>query len=398
MSVTDDSVSSHALLAPSGAPTWVYCAGSVEAQRGKRDRSSEYAAEGTAAHELAAWCLTEQRVPTEKLGVTITVVEPDQIYKIQVDEEMCHNVQAYVDYIHTLTATRDMVTAVEHRVYTDIDECSGTADFLAYDQACKQLHVVDLKYGKGHRVEVRDNLQAIIYGWAAGRGIYEKTQTFPEQITLHIFQPRINNVSSHTYTLEEFAPHVERIRKAAEAALTPGAPRTPGDAQCKWCKAKADCPELAAHVHSTVAEAFPVIDDEPVAPDALAEAMSRVDMVKQWVKAVEEKAFDVLRQGLDLPGFKLVAGRSTRKWGQGEDKVLAELKRRKLRVGDITETKLCSIAQLEKKLGREAFAKKVADLVIKPEGKPAIAREDDARPAFNPGDAFPDLSVESTGD
>lgn len=393
MSETNVTPSSHALLAPSGAVTWINCPGSVEAQAGMPDKSSEFAAEGTAAHELAARCLSEERVPTEKLGQTINVEEEDATYTFTVTREMTDNVQAYIDYCQTLTAGTEAIKAVEQKVYTDIDECSGTADFLAYNPAEKHLHVVDLKYGKGVRVEVKDNLQAIIYAWGAGRGIFKSTQEFPQLITLHIFQPRINNVSSHTYTLDEIAPFIDRIRKGAEAALQPGAARVPGEKQCQWCKAKPTCPELGRFVDDTVTHAFP--DLTGMTNTAVAEAMARVDVVKAWVGAVEAKCHEMLSHGLEVPGFKLVAGRSLRKWGQKEDAVLAALKKRKLLVRDLVEQKLKTVAQLEKSLGREVFANKVADLVIKPEGKPTVAKAEDGRPAINPLDQFEDISNES---
>jgi len=386
----------HALLSPSGAERWINCPGSIEAERGLPDSPSEYAAEGTVAHTVGETCILSGEQAESMIGKTFTA----DGFTFTVDHEMAEAVQVYLDHVAGLKAIYhdepELVTAVEQRVYTSIPECYGTADFLLWAPKSRHLHVVDYKHGKGKRVIVKDNLQLLIYAWAAGRGLYNSINAVPERVTIHVVQPRINNVHFEHYTLDELAPFIRRIEQAAEAALQPGAPRVPGEAQCQWCKAKPTCPELGRYVDDTVVQLFPVVGGEiggdSTQPDVLAQAMSRVDLVKAWVKSVEDRVFEMLEVGVPVPGYKLVSGRALRKWGLSDEDVKAELRKRKLKVADIVEQKLKSVAQLEKTLGKKVFNDKVGDLVVKPEGRPVIAVESDPRPAVNNGEQFPDLS------
>lgn len=386
----------HAILAPSAASTWVHCPGALQAQQGCPDKSSVYAAEGTAAHEVAAMALNEDCGASAYLGEVITVEEEDETYEFTVGQEMVDAVDAYLGYARQVIAdsgSEDTITAVEQRVQTSIPACYGTSDLIVYLRDQRHLHVFDLKYGKGIRVDALENLQMIIYGWGAVRGLNNHEQPLPETITLHICQPRLNHFDPYTLDAETFWGSVENIHGAALRALDPeDLERIPGDKQCQWCKAKGSCPELAEHVNNVVKAQFP-IQTQPEGID-LAGAMSQVDLVKSWVKAVEAKVFDALSLGVAVDGYKLVAGRSTRKWGQDDETVMAELRKRKLRVKDITEQSLLSVAKLEKSLGKQAFAKKAADLVVKPAGKPVIAPATDKRPAVQPSEQF-EIQTES---
>jgi len=380
----------HALLSPSGAERWINCPGSVEAQRGLPDRPSEYAAEGTVAHTVGQLCLEKDQQAADYIGKTFT----SDGFTFTVTHEMAEAVQVYLDYIAGMRAVYhdepDLVTAVEQRVKTTVADCHGTADFLLWAPKAKHLHVIDYKHGKGKRVIVKDNLQLLIYAWGAGRGLYQHINALPERVTIHVVQPRINNCHHEHYSLDQMAPFIRQIESAAKAALAPDAPRVPGEAQCQWCKAKPTCPELGRYVNETVVEQFPMRDHQNA--DLLAAAMARVDMVKAWVKSVEDHVFETLSAGLEVTGYKLVPGRALRTWGASEDDIKAELRKRKFKVADIVEQKLKSVAQLEKTLGKKAFNDKVGDLVVKPEGRPVIAVESDPRPAVNNGEQFPDLS------
>lgn len=117
-------------------------------------------------------------------------------------------------------------------------------------------------------------------------------------------------------------------------------------------------------------------------PEQLSSSLTRVPLIKAWVAAVEAAAYSHLEQGQHLPGYKLVEGRSLRKW-RDESEVYHRLTEAGLDGEDIYESKLISVAQAEKTLGRKAFAELMNDLVEKPAGKPSVVPEDDNRPALN---------------
>jgi len=403
----DQIIPQHSKLSPSGAATWLGCPGSVEAQAGLPDTSSFFAAEGTAAHELAAWALTEDRIPHEREGQVIVVEEEDEDYEITVSEDMCDHVQSYIDGINLLRAATTPTKrweAIETRVFTPVDECNGTADYMMYDVASDHLHIMDLKFGKGIKVKAEANKQLMIYGWGAGRAIYKKFSKIPAHFTLHISQPRIGNYDDVTYDQETFIGLVGEIEQGALLALQPDAPRIPGTAQCRWCKAKATCPELNGFVIETVTHEFPIIEGELAAggrgadphiyEERLAIAMDRVDLVKGWAKAIEGAVFSALEEGLAIEGYKLVEGRSSRGWSLDEAEMNLELRKRKykLKVADFTEQKLLTAPALEKRLGKKNFTDKLRDLVSKPAGKPTLAESSDKRPAIFPAEQFADIT------
>ena len=386
----DQILPQHSKLSPSGAATWMNCPGSVEAQEGLPDSSSFFAAEGTAAHELAAWSLIEDRIPHEREGTVIVVEEEDEDYEITVSGDMCDHVQSYIDGINVLRASTTpdkRWEAIETRVFTPIKECNGTADYMLYDVEGDVLHIMDLKFGKGVLVKAEDNKQLMIYAWGAGREIYKKFNKIPAHFVLHISQPRKGNFDDVTYDQAKFIELVAKIETGAKVALQPNAPRIPGKLQCRWCKAKATCTELNGYVTETVKE-FPIsdpIDSLELESDQLSEAMSRVDLIKGWAKAVEETVYRLLRNGQDVANYKLVEGRSSRGWALSEAEINTELRKRKykLKVMDFTEQKLLSAPALEKKLGKKNFTDKLGDLVSKPSGKPTLAESTDKRPAIS---------------
>jgi hypothetical protein len=108
-----------------------------------------------------------------------------------------------------------------------------------------------------------------------------------------------------------------------------------------------------------------------------------------WAGAVKEHAQSVLAAGGIVPGYKLVAGRALRRWA---DEKAAGDKLDDILGDEAYVVKLISPSQAEKKLGRKK-AGEIADLIVKPQGKPTLAPEADPRPAID-GAAFNDLNEE----
>ena len=354
----------HAKLSASGAHRWALCAGSRKAEEGVPDTTSPAAAEGTIAHELASE----------------TLIHGDHRLDHYEDQEMAEFVREYTDFCRQISKGAD-TKLIEHRVdFSDfVPGGFGTGDFISIKD--RHADLVDLKYGIGVRVSAQNNLQGLCYslgtqsdfGW-----IYEI-----DTITFTIVQPRLNHIDSWTISVPELLKRGEWLKQRAEEAMTDDAPRTPGESQCRWCKAKATCPALQQLTADTLMVEFDDIS-EATNPDALTEeqlsnALSNKALIIGWLEAVEKTARAKLESGEAFPGWKLVAGRANRRWAD-EDKALAAL------VGILgdpdlaTTTKVLSPAQAEKALGKAKKAE-IADLITTPTGAPTLAPVDDPRPA-----------------
>jgi hypothetical protein len=248
----------------------------------------------------------------------------------------------------------------------------GTADFVKYNPNTKTLDIADYKHGVGVKVYAQNNPQGMLY--ALGM-VSELDFLYDiETVRIHIVQPRLDHIDTWEVGIDELLVFGEEARSAAKIALTPGAPRHPSEKACRFCKHRAACPEFRQHVLSTVDQGA------DLQGQALADALQQVPMVKAWVNAIESAAFDLVDHGGALPGFKLVEGRSVRRWKDEQEafEILAE------HINEPYESKLISVAQAEKALGKKAFAELLGNTVEKAAGKPSLVPDSDKRSALQP--------------
>ena len=362
----------HAQLSPSSATRWMSCPGSVALTKGMLDTSSKYADEGTDAHELAALCLETNTDAVAYLGRVLTEGHT-------VDDDMARHVQSYVHYVRDLAEGGALL--VEQRLpignLTGEKDAHGTTDALITHP--DELTVADLKYGMGEPVQADNNPQLQIYALAALRQ-YELAYDF-KTVRMVIHQPRLGAVSEWVQTVEELEAFAVRVAEAAQYTEDPDAPLVPSTKGCRWCKAKATCPALRAEVDAL----FEVVP-EAAPEDTLATAMSKVDLVDAWSKAVRAETERRLLAGEPVNGFKLVQGRrGARAWG---DKTEAEalLKKLRLKVDEMYDLSLISPTKAEKlheagAIGPRQWSK-VVELVTQSDGKPSVAPVSDKRPAL----------------
>jgi hypothetical protein len=240
------------------------------------------------------------------------------------------------------------------------------------------LHVIDLKYGKGVRVDAEENTQGILYALGALND-YGSFNAF-KQVVITIVQPRLDHVSEWTISIDELNAWGERLKQAAELANLPDAPRTAGEKQCQWCLAKAKCGELKKIAESVMLSNFD--DFTPPNPDTLTDEQLRLaleskKLIVSWLDAVEELVTSQLMSGKLFAGFKLVEGRSTRAWVDDEQ---AAIMLSELLGNEAFEHKLLSVAKAEKVLGKSK-KELIESLSVKPRGSPTLAPDSDKRPS-----------------
>lgn len=356
----------HAKFSASGSAKWFLCAGSIEAEQGLPNKGSIYADEGTAAHELAEICLTMGERASE--WVDKQLIENNAF---TVTQEMADYVQVYVDYVKS---KKGMVLVEQFVDFSRVAPGGfGTCDSLV--MANDTLHVIDLKYGKGVRVDAYNNTQALLYAIGAIDG--HSWRAF-KTIVITIVQPRLDHISEWTFAISDLDSWAERLTQAAEKALLPNAPRTPGEKQCQWCRAKATCPALKVYAEDAMLSQFD--DLSPPNPDTLSDqqlrkALDSKKLILSWLDAVEGLVCERLESGLPFAGFKMVEGRSNRVW---IDEARAASTLGNL-LGDAAfERKLLTVAKAEKVVGKAD--KDVLDtLWNKPPGAPTLVPDTDSR-------------------
>jgi hypothetical protein len=396
----------HAKLSPSSAERWMTCPASVVlSAQFPEDRSSSFAAEGTAAHELAERSLTNGVDPSVYVG---DVIHADG-FDFTVDADMAENVAVYVNFVRGLD-TPGLEALSEYEVKLDIsgitgeEGAEGTSDSVVL--VGNTLCVVDLKYGRGLKVYAAENPQLAIYALAA-LDRYSLTHDI-ESVRLAIVQPRLDHIDvwdAPLAWLEDFRGRVETAagRVALAEDLTDdseplGALVQPSEKGCVFCPAKGSCRALAEHAARSISADFADLDN--VTPEAVKQASAAIltgediarllpclDMIENWCSAVRATATKTLTNGGDIPGYKLVEGRAgARKWG---DPAAAEIYLRKtlrLKTEDAYERSLISPTTAEK-LAKAGKIKprgweKLQDNIVRSAGKPSIAPTTDKRPAI----------------
>lgn len=260
----------HARLSPSGAERWIDCTAAPAAEANYPDQSTEFAAEGTAAHDLSEYCLKGGFMPTHRYGSIITVKETDgKVYKFKVDNEMIHYVEQYIGYVRDVIALFDNPTVlIEKRVYykSISHDGSGTADAIIYgtlkDSGKFVVWVIDLKYGKGVPVYPDDNPQAQLYAIGAIETYYWDFPCEPDEVRVTIHQPRLDGAKEWTTNWADLQKFAERAREAVRIIDSGKGVFAPGEKRCKFCRHRKNCVARAKANAAALKLRFAEEDDE----------------------------------------------------------------------------------------------------------------------------------------
>lgn len=361
----------HALLSASGAHRWLKCPPSALAEAGMPDSTSAAAEQGTVAHALAEW----------KLRRALHQAPSMKPVSDWIDTEMEAHTDDYVAFIQErLREARktcsDPVVLIEQRLDYSyfVPGGFGTGDCVIIAEPA--LQIIDLKYGQGILVETERNPQLMLYALgalAAFEALYEISE-----VTLTIFQPRRSNVDTWTVSVTELKAWAEGVvRPAAELAARGEGCFAAGD-WCRFCKLAPTCRARAeANLALARLEFAPPAELSDV---EISEVLAKLPELKAWASDVEAYALSLaVNQGKTWAGFKLVEGRSIRKYSD-EAKVVETAET--AGVSDIYEKKLKTITALEKQLGKKRFNELLGSLIVKPPGKPTLVPETDKRPAL----------------
>ena len=244
------------------------------------------------------------------------------------------------------------------------------------------LIVIDFKYGKGVPVNAEGNSQARLYA-LGGVNEFGDLYGFQEVRTV-ICQPRLDSLSEEALTRAELLAWGDELRPVAEMAARGEGEFHTGD-WCRFCAARAICAARAAEAMDIFKHGF----DEPrVIPDSDIPGILRVlDTAEDWIKDIRAYALNQAKQGVAYRGYKLVRGkRPGRKW-RNEDEVVNELTRAGYDRDQYEETKLKSVAELEKVMGKTAFEALLGKQVTQGEGALTLVPEDDKRPEYTAAEA-----------
>lgn len=344
------------------------------------DKGSEYAQEGTLAHRLGE-LLLRQRWEGADIATDLAAVEDDPLYSAAMREHM----EGYAAFIEermaeARTRCEDPRIFIEQTVRFDdyVPEGFGTADCIILADGL--MDVIDLKYGQGQPVSAEDNPQMRIYGlgcYLALSWAYEI-----DAIRMTIYQPRLDSVSTDTITREELLAWADtELKPKAVLAWEGKGEFNPGEHQCKWCKLAATCRARAEYQMELAAYDF--ADPPNLTPKEVAAVLIRLPGLLAWAKQVEGYALDAAKSGERFPGFKLVEGRSNRKY-TNEHAISLRLKKAGYSTAEIYKPKeLLGITAMEKLVGKKHLEELVGGLIEKPAGAPTLVPESDKRPELN---------------
>ena len=361
----------HARFSPSAASRRLNCPPSLMLEEQFQDEESVYAAEGTAGHAMAEHLIKKYLKQRTRRPVS-------DYYS----DELLEAVDEYVSFVQgeieeARRVCKDPVFTVEQRVDASeyVEGCFGTADMVIVTDS--YIHIIDLKLGRGVQVDAERNPQLMIYGL----GVLSKAELLydPKVVRLTTFQPRLCHSSTWEIAPEELKKWGEEVLRPRGAMALMGAGEFAAGSWCRFCKARNQCRARAEEFLKLAQMEFrqpALLDDEEIA-----EVLRRSDELAKWAADVYAFAQDeAIIHGKQWPGYKVVEGRSVRKYSSEEEVITAA---QASGYTDIFKKTLIGIGDMERLMGKDEFNRIPGAYVYKPQGKLTLVPDSDKRTAIN---------------
>lgn len=392
----------HAKLSASSAHRWLRCTASPNYEANFPSGTSDYAEEGTVAHSV---CELHARrkflgLSTRKFNSEMRKLREHRLFS----EEMIHTATAYVEYLEEKEMGYTTIPHMAFEVRVDLSEYIpdgfGTCDSTMIGG--DTLHISDYKHGKGVPVSAENNEQMRLYALGALKRYWPIYGDSIKYVSMGICQPRLSDdVSEDRMTVEELLEWGERIKPVAQEAYYGPGQFCPGD-HCRFCRGKAQCRARAVKYSAFAdfkdsipagkvppeqaqlpAEARKVLGLPPILSNAeIGKLLIDAAGLVKWYEELQEYATEALLAGGEVPGWKIVAGKSNRAFKNVDDAIKAVID---LGYDEalLYDRKPKTLSEIEKMLGKKVFNASLADHITKPKGKPTLAQENDKREPYN---------------
>jgi hypothetical protein len=384
----------HAILSPSSASRWLACTPSARQELKYPESSSEFADEGVLAHKLGELMILHKtgEMLDRDFKAALIPIEANKHYNTEMWGYCTDYAEFVIEHFNAARATTpDARLFLERKldVSAYVPDAWGTGDAGIVSQP--KLSIIDLKYGKGVKVDSNQNKQAMIYalGWLND---FEHLYDI-QMVEIIIYQPRISSASPSSH----FEISVNDLKAWADAELRPRALMAfngKGDYQpgehCRFCKAKVHCKALKDFNMDLAKVAFAnvsmvkedLIDPNHLTPADTAKVLDMAPLFINWIDAVKEYALAEANKGTKWPGFKLVEGRANRVI-PFPDEAAQILVKNNFKIAEIYNTKLKGIGDLEKLVGKKDLNTLLFNHIVKPAGAPVLVPATDPRPELN---------------
>lgn len=373
----------HAILSASGAHRWLNCPPSARWEGDLHEiGSSIFAEEGTAAHAVAELELNYRLGNITDFAYDQAFDELKEKYATYYGPSMQEYIDAYVDEVMAqvqMAAEKfgedRTILFTERRLNFSswVPEAFGTGDVVLITP--EYLEIIDLKYGKGVPVSAENNPQLKLYALGAYNDfglIYEF-----DMVRTTIIQPRLDAVSSASYTVETLLDWGEGIKPIAQQAFEGKGEFKAGE-HCRFCKARTQCRARGRYMLE-LADEFQAKPAEQLTPSEMSRILERSADITGWIKEITEYALKEALTGVQWPGYKVVEGRSNRAITD-EQKAVEAFKQAGVPEALLYERKLISLTKMEEEFGKKKVSELIGGLIEKPQGKPTLVPVSDKRP------------------
>ena len=335
-------------LRPSASDIWLNCpasvGNSVEAEKnGIIDYESDYAKEGTMAHDLAFYLLTDKTVDFKDYPIA-----------------MVNYVIPYVDYVERLT---NNAFHYGYEFRGEYKLISGQCD--AYALIRETLHIIDLKYGENLYVNPYQNKQLMTYAIIVKHHLENTEDNISiRNVALHVYQPRMDNIAVSVVAIEELEKFQQKLDETVNNIIHKKGLYYQMGSHCTFCKGVSECSELKELIFKIITTTIGGIN--LISQEDKVKIVVNKSFITKQIKKIETELTDSLRRGIDVKGIKLINGRKSYQWNEAQEEVelINKLKDYGLDEKEIIKKEVHSPAKIKEKVGKHVYQDMMNDGLI----------------------------------